>query len=131
MDYFFQAAAAVMIAVVLTLTLGGQGKHFALLLCIAVCAMVLILGAAYLQPVMEFLGQLESLGNLSSDMTGILFKAVGISLISEIAGMICADSGNGSLGKALQILASGVILWLSVPIFNALLELIRGILEEI
>lgn len=131
MDYFFQAAAAVMISVVLTLMLGNQGKHIALLLSISVCAMVLILGAAYLQPVMEFLEQLEALGNLSADMTRILFKAVGISLISEIAGMICADSGNGSLGKALQILASGVILWLSIPIFNALLELIRGILEEI
>lgn len=131
MDYFFQAAAAVMIAVVLSLMLAGQGKQYALLLSMAVCVMVLILGAAYLQPVMDFLEQLESLGNLSSNMTGILLKAVGISLISEIAGMICADSGNGSLGKALQILASGVILWLSIPIFNALLEMIRKILEEV
>lgn len=131
MDTFFQAAAAVLIALVLSLMLGAQAKQYALLLTMAVSAMVLILGITYLQPVIAFLEELESLGNLSSDMTGILLKAVGISMISEIAGMICADSGNGSLGKALQMLASGVVLWLSIPIFNALLDLIRGILEGI
>lgn len=64
-------------------------------------------------------------------MLGILLKAVGIGLVSEIAGLVCTDAGNGSLGKALQMLGSAVILYLSLPIFTAILELIREILREL
>lgn len=131
MELFLQAAAAVLLAAVLSLTLGKLGKDVGVLLTMAVCAMVMILGISYLQPVIDFLRQLEALGNLNGDMVAILFKVVGIALLSEIAGMVCADSGNASLGKALHTLATAVILWLSIPIFNALLDLIQEILGEI
>ena len=131
MDPFLKAAALVLITVILTLALGSKGKETGFLLAMAACVMVMILGISYLQPVMDFLRKLETLGNLNGDMTGILFKVAGIGIISEIVGMVCTDAGNSSLGKALNIAAAGVILWLSIPIFDALLELIQRILGEI
>lgn len=131
MDKFVQAAALVLIAVVLALTLGKLGKDISMLLVIAACVMVMVIGLEYLEPVMDFLMQLEALGNLDSGMLSILFKVVGIGILSEVAGMICTDSGNGSLGKVLQIAGTAVILWLSIPIFQVLLELIQDILGEI
>ncbi len=131
MEPFIQASAVTLVAVVLCLTLGKQGKDMSVLLVIAVCCMVLGLAAAYLKPVLDFLRELEKIGGLSGEMTGILFKVAGIGLIAEIAAMICSDAGNASLGKALQLLSSAVILWLSIPIFTALIDLIRGILEEV
>lgn len=101
------------------------------LLTIAVCAMVMLAAVTFLKPVLDFLRELEELGNLNTDMVQILFKVVGIGLVSEIAAMICADAGYTSMGKALQMLASAVILWLSIPVFQALLELIRQILGGI
>ena len=131
MDPFLKAAALVLLALILTLALGSKGQETGILLTMAACVMVMILGISYLQPVMDFLRKLETLGNLNGDMTGILFKVAGIGIISEIVGMVCADAGNSSLGKALNIAAAGVILWLSIPIFDALLELIQRILGEI
>ena len=131
MDPFLKAAALVLITVILTLALGSKGKETGFLLTMAACVMVMILGISYLQPVMDFLRKLETLGNLNGHMTGILFKVAGIGIISEIVGMVCTDAGNSSLGKALNIAAAGVILWLSIPIFDALLELIQRILGEI
>lgn len=131
MDRFIQASALVLIAVVLALTLGKQGKDISMLLVMAACVMVMVIGMEYLEPVMDFLMQLEALGNLDSDMLSILFKVAGIGILSEVAGMICKDSGNASLGKVLQIAGTAVILWLSIPIFQVLLELIQNILEEI
>lgn len=131
MDPFLKAAALVLLAVILALALGSKGKETGILLTMAACVMVMILGISYLQPVMDFLRKLETLGNLNGDMTGILFKVAGIGIISEIVGMVCTDAGNSSLGKALNIAAAGAILWLSIPIFDALLELIQRILGEI
>ena len=49
-------------------------------------------------------------------------------MIAEIAALLCSDAGNTSLGKTLNILSGAVILWLSLPIFNKLLELLENIL---
>ena len=126
MSLFWKAAAAVLLAVVLGLSLGKQ-KDIGVLLTMAVCCMVAMIAISYLEPVLDFLRELETLG----DMLGILLKAVGIGLVSEIAGLVCTDAGNGSLGKTLQMLGSAVILYLSLPIFTAMLELIREILREL
>lgn len=128
---FLQAAAGVLVASVLGLTLAKQNKEMTTLLTIAVCCMVVVAALGFLQPVMELLHQLESMGNLNTEMVQILFKVVGIALVSEIASMICADAGNASLGKALQMLGSMVVLWLSIPAFQALLTLIQQILGDL
>lgn len=131
MELYLQAAAAVLLAVVLGLTLGKQGKDLGILLTIAVCCMVAMIALRYLEPVMDLLRSLEKSAQLQGGMLEILLKAVGIGLVSEIAGMICSDAGNGSMGKVLQILGSAVILWLSVPVFTALMELLRQIMGEL
>lgn len=131
MGLFWKAAGAVLIAVVLGLSLGKQEKDFAVLLTLAVCCMVMAIAVSYLEPVLDFLRELEALGDLQGDMLGVLLKAVGIGLVAEIAGMVCTDAGNGSLGKQLQMLGSAAILYLSIPIFSALLSLIQEILGEL
>ena len=130
MALFWKAAAAVLLAVILGLALDRQ-KDFTVLLTMAVCCMAAMIALSYLEPVLDFLRELEALGDLQGDTLGILLKAVGIGLVSEIAGMVCSDAGNGSLGKTLQMLGSAAILYLSLPVFSALLELVREIWREI
>lgn len=129
MGLYWKTAAAVLLAVVLILTLRRQ--EMGLLLGMAVCAMAALAAVEYLQPVTELLRSLEELGGLDGPLVTILLKAVGIGLLTEIAGMVCADSGNASLGKALQLLGTAVILWMSIPLFTALLELIQEIMGEL
>lgn len=128
MDVFFQAAGAVLIASVLGLTLSKYGKEFSVMLCISLCVMVILLAITFLEPVLDLVCQLRAMGDLNSQMVQILFKVVGIGLVSEICAMVCGDAGNASLGKALQMLGTVVTLWLSIPVFQALLDLIQDIL---
>ena len=131
MDIFVKCAAGVLVAAVLIITIAKQGKDISILLVMAVCCMVLGAAVAFLQPVVDFIKQLQSIGQLDSEMITILLKAVGIGLLAEITCLICADSGNASLGKALQLLATATILWLSLPLLNELIELIDNILGAI
>lgn len=128
---FWKVAAAILITVVLGLAVGKQEKDIAVLLAMAACCMAGAAAVSYLEPVLDLLWELEALGQLQGGMLGILLKAVGITLVAETAGMICADAGNGSMGKMLQMLGSAVILYLSIPIFQAFLTLIREILGEL
>ena len=85
MTLYWQTAAAVLLAVILGLTLEKQGKDIGVLLTIAVCCMGVLIALAYLDPVLDFLRKLETLGNLDGRLIGVLFKVVGIVLVSEIA----------------------------------------------
>ena len=129
MDGYIKAVAVALITAVIGLVLAKQSKDTALLLTILACGLILISAMGYLRTVKDFLATLEALIGLEGDHFRILIKIVGIGLLGEVAAMICADAGNGSLGKSLQILATVLILCLSIPLLQQLLELIRGILE--
>ena len=131
MEPFWKAATLALIAGVLSLTLKNQDKEYAVLLSIAACLMVTAITVTYLKPVYAFLKELETLGDLRGDMLAILIKALGVGLASEIASMICTDAGNASLTKAIQLLGGAVILYLSVPMFSALMDLIQKIVGEL
>lgn len=128
MGSFFQAAGAVLIALILTLLLSARDKSWASLLSMTVCALVLILGIRYLEPVVAFLRELEALGNLQPDLVKVLMKVGGIGILTEITALLCSDSGNASMGQSIRILSSAVILWLSLPVFQALMDLVQEIL---
>ena len=127
MELFMKCVGGVLVGVVLILALGR--KDLGLVLGMAVCAMIAIGAVRYLEPVMDLLDRLQTLGGLDGDLIAIVLKAVGISMVAEIAGLVYTDSGNASLAKVLQILGVSVVLWISLPIFEALLSLIQEILE--
>ena len=131
MGTYFQIIAGALVAVILSLALSKQGKEISILLGVAVCCMVLLAAVHYLKPVMELIGKLQTVGQLDSKWVSIMLKAAGIGLISELASMICTDSGNAALGKAIHILSCGAILWLSIPLMNALIELVQKLLGEL
>lgn len=131
MEVFFRAAALVLLAVILSLNLSGQAKSTGELLILAAIVLVLLPGLKLLQSVLSFLESLTELSGLDSSMVEVLIKCTGISLVCEIANLICADAGNTSLGKALQILAACVIMWISLPVFQELMRLVQKLLEAV
>lgn len=131
MDGYFKAVAAALITAVLCMVLAKQGKDTAVLLTILACVMILFAAFGYLYSLLDFFGTLEEMIALEGDHFQILFKVVGIGMVGETASLICTDAGNAALGKTLQILGTILILCLSLPLFQSLLELIGGILGGI
>ena len=129
MALYWRAAAAVLIVLVLGQAIGQ--KDLSLVLSMLAAVMVGLLLLHYLEPVLDFLRELQQLGDFQGNMLEILLKVLGIGIISEITQMVCKDSGNSSLSQAMQLLGTAVILWLSLPIFKTLLDIIQKILGEI
>jgi len=129
MEMFLKAVAAALITAVLCLVMAKQGKDTAVPLTVLACVMILSVALGYLNQLVEFFDKLEDLVGLEGDYFRILLKVVGIGIIGEMSSMICADAGNGALGKAIQILGTVLILCISLPLFEGLLDLIGSILE--
>ena len=128
MEAFWKAAAIVLMTVILGTALGKTEKDMAVLLTLAACCAVLLAAVPYLSEVVTFLRQLGGSLMTENPFVDILLKITGVSLITELTGLISADAGSGALGKALQFLGNAVILCLSIPLFEAFLALIQEIL---
>ena len=125
MDDFWKTTAFVLLTVILSLSLDKTERDISAVmgivaLCVAACAAVTILN-----PVLNYLVELQRLFHLPDDLISILLKAVGIALVAELSASICADAGNASLGKMLQILGGAAVLTLSVPMFRTLMTIIK------
>ena len=131
MELFFKTCGGALIGVVLLLVSSNYGKDISLCLSLCVCVLVLVAACSFLSPVMDFLREMETLAGLDSSMMKIMLKSAGIGVIGAVAGMVCGDAGHSSLGKAVQLLGTGTILWLSLPLFSAVLDLLREILGQV
>ena len=131
MELYLKAIAGALIGLLLCLTLGNRGKETSLLLALLVCAMILAVGMSYLGAVIRFFTRLQDVIGLDNALLSILLKAIGVGLIGEIAGMICSDSGQTALGKGVQILTAAVILWIALPLYTQILDIIEELLKGI
>lgn len=131
MEIFLKSTACILIAVLLCLVLSKNGKDYSMLLTLAVCTMVLLSAVLYLQPILTFLEKLVLLGDLNTELLNMLLKIAGISFISQIASLVCADTGNKVLEKTLQILSVITVLWLAVPILEEMLQMMESLLEAV
>ena len=131
MSIFLKAVAGILTAVILWLSVNKDNTGISTLLTLAACIMVFSVCTYFLQPVIDFIHELELLGELDIDLISVALKVVGIGLIAEISIAICKDSGNESMGKSLQILSAVTAVWLSIPVFQRLITLLDKILGTI
>lgn len=131
MDIFLKTSAGILIVLVLGAVLSKQTKELSVILLIFVCAAIVTAALSFLDPVIRFLEKLEDIGQLNGEFVRILLKTAGVSILAEVLALLCSDGGNAALGKAVHILAGCVILWMAVPLFTKLLELIETVLQMV
>ena len=131
MDHYFQIVAAVLLSVILVIILKNSTSGLGELLTLAICAMVMFAAVQQLKPIIALIQTIQGFDSIDTNLVKTLIKAVGISLTAEIAEILCDDAGSRAMGKALQYLSTAVIACLMIPMINALLELIEGVLATL
>lgn len=127
----WKAAAIAILTVILGVTIGKTEKDIAVVLTAAACCGIVGLAIHTLSDVIVFLWQLSDISDNQRYFTGTLLKVVGVAVISEMTALISMDAGSSSLEKAMQFLGNTVILSLSLPLFERLIELVQEILNVV
>lgn len=131
MNLFWKGIAGILVASILVMTIDKWEKDLSMLLTMTVCIMAVTIGLSFFTPVISFMYKLEEIGELQQGVLSILLKISGIGIINELVCMVCRDSGNTSLAHAAKLLGTAMILSLSVPMMETLIDLIRSILGEL
>jgi stage III sporulation protein AD len=123
------AALCILGAVIATL-LRQYCREQAIFSSIAVCVMVAMAVLTGIAPVAEKIEQLFAQTTLDPSYLQTLWKAVGICYMVGIAADVCRDSGEQALACAAELWGRISLLLLALPMIDALLEWITGILKD-
>ncbi len=123
------AAALCIIGAVTAVLLKQYCREQAVLSTISVCVMVTAAVLYSIAPVIDKLEYLFSQTNLDNEYLRSLLKAVGICYITGIAADICRDSGEQALASAAELWGRISLVLLTLPMIDALLSLITGVIS--
>lgn len=97
------------------------------LLC-QLCGVAVIGGMilSYLKDVVDTLFDMVTGGGLDSSFLEILLKALGVSIMTDIASNVCKDSGNNTLSSGVELVGKIIIVFMALPMLNKLVEVAIG-----
>ena len=72
---------------------------------------------------------LSEITGINSELFKIILKIIGIGYLIEFSSSICTDSGLTSIATKIQFAGKVIILCISLPIINSLIEIITSILK--
>ena len=119
--WIIAAAAAGLVGTVLALILGQYRPEFRMLVTAAVTLLLMAMVLEQLSPVLEQLRSTMELTGLTGDYAAILFKAVGICLLTQLAGDVCRDSGESSIASKIELAGRAAILLTAMPLIQEVL----------
>ena len=140
MDTLLQVAGLGLIAVLLGLVLKKGNGVLALLLTLAACAAedgrVCAITAAMAdgivrlaEPVVSFLSELRQLAGLEPALLQPLLRTVGIGLLTQLTASVCADAGESTVARLIELCGSVLGIYTALPLLEAVLSLLRTMLE--
>ena len=115
-------------AIALSFALKQTRPEFARLVAIGAAVFCALYALKSMEGVIGFFRDLAGETGYGSYFT-ILFKSLGIGLLTGALAEVCRDLGEGTLARGAELAGKGAILALAFPILEGFLELIRRALE--
>ena len=100
---------------------GQYRPEFRMLVTAAVTLLLMVMVLEQLSPVLEQLRSTMELTGLTGDYAAVLFKAVGICLLTQLAGDVCRDSGESSIASKIELTGRAAILLTAMPLIQEVL----------
>ena len=119
--WIIAAATAGLVGTVLALILGQYRPEFRMLVTAAVTLLLMAMVLEQLSPVLEQLRSTMELTGLTGNYAAILFKAVGICLLTQLAGDVGRDSGESSIASKIELAGRAAILLTAMPLIQEVL----------
>ena len=81
------------------------------------------------EPVVSFLSELRQLAGLEPALLQPLLRTVGIGLLTQLTASVCADAGESTVARLIELCGSVLGIYTALPLLEAVLSLLRTMLE--
>lgn len=113
--------------VMLALQFRSTRPEIGIYLGFAVCIIIFSLSLDGLYQILRQMEVLQQYMQVSNPYFKMLFKAVGITYISEFCASVCKDAGHSAIAGQIEVFGKISVLFLGLPILIAIVETISNI----
>ncbi|MGN0376521.1 MAG: SpoIIIAC/SpoIIIAD family protein [Suilimivivens sp.] len=113
--------------VMLALQFRSSRPEISLYMGFAVCVVIFSFSVNGMVQILSGIEVLQKYISGSSSYFALLFKAVGITYISEFCASVCKDAGYGAVAGQIEIFGKLSVLFMGMPILTAVIENISSI----
>ena len=124
----FAVASLCLTAVLLCKVLERYAREQAVMLTIGTAAGVLLLLLTMLEPLLAQMHQLFELAGLPQTYIAVLWKALGICYVTQLAGDVCRDSREEALCSVVHMAGKIALMLQALPLIRALLSMLVEVL---
>ncbi len=103
--------------------------ELAILVSIAGGMVILIMVVNFLSSIVSNFTQIATKTSINMQLFSSVIKIVGIGYITEFGANICHDTGNSSIADKILLGGKVIILCFALPIINAMLTTIMGLIK--
>ncbi len=82
-----------------------------------------------LAPIVVYLHELTEQAAIPSEHASLLFKALGLALLTQFCGEICRECGESAIADGVELIGKAEILLLALPLIGEILSLTRELLS--
>ena len=122
-------AGVVVVAAFLAVMLRQQRPEQAMAVSLAAGIGILALVLSKALPVIGTLRELLSTAALPEEYGAILFKALGICLLTQLAADACKDAGESALASKAELAGKLMLLMLALPLFEKIAQLAASLIK--
>ena len=95
-----------------------------------ICGIILLLYSVIsFSEINETLKEIIEISGIENEKYEILFRCLGISIVSKIASEACSECGQGSISSKIDLAGKTIILLTAMPLFTEIIEIIRNLTE--
>lgn len=124
----FAVAALCMISVLLCKVLERYAREQAVMLTIGTAVGVLLLLLTMLEPLLTQIHQLFQVTGLPDTYIAVLWKALGICYVTQLAGDVCRDSREEALCSVVHMAGKIALMVQALPLIRGLMSMISEVL---
>ena len=127
MAILIKVAAVAVTGAVLGLVIKKNSPEMAIMLTISLALLALFLAFDTIRSVTDFIKSLANAAQISPAVLTVVFKAVGISIITKLSADVCRDAGQSSVASGIELTGAFAALYIALPLFKTVMDMIGAL----
>lgn len=125
MDILIKIAAVAVAGTIFSLVIKKNSPEMALMLTIALAIAAFCLAFDMIKSIAGFITSVADASSISPSVLSIVFKAIGISIVTKLASDVCKDAGQSSIASGVEMTGAFAALYISLPLMQTVIGMIE------
>lgn len=117
-----------LVAAVFAVILRQHHPEYAVLVSLAAGVFIFFRVAQDIVPIVEQIQSLMHTAALPGEYAAVLFKALGVCFITQIACDTCKDAGESAIAAKIEMAGKVAVLAVSLPLFGQVLQIVQSLI---